>query len=142
MSENSAIAEALRPGTSRRRTTEGSRDSRMEASAMARVTAPIGTLMKKIQPQCRCWLMNPPMSGPKASAIAPIAVQAPIAVVRSLMSSNVATMIASVVGTTRAAPRPCTSRKPISTSPLPARPAPSEASVNTDSPMVNSLRRP
>src|ERR1019366_4473632 len=49
------MAEAVRPGTSRRRTTEGSRDSRMEASAMARVTAPTGMLMKNIQPQCRCF---------------------------------------------------------------------------------------
>ena len=39
-------------------------------------------------------------------------------------------MMASVVGTSSAAPRPCTSRAPISTPPLPARPAASEETVN------------
>jgi hypothetical protein len=29
----------------------------MVGSAMAAVITPTGTLMKKIQPQCRCWLM-------------------------------------------------------------------------------------
>ncbi len=111
-------------------------------AAIANVTIPIGTLMKKIQPQSRCWLMNPPISGPKASAMAPIAVQAPIAVVRSLASLKVAMMIASVVGTRIAAPRPCTSLAPISTAPLPARPAPSEASVKTDRPIRKSRRWP
>ena len=53
---------------------------------MTNAAMPTGTLMKKIQPQCRCWLMKPPTSGPKASASAPIAVHAPIAVVRSLTS--------------------------------------------------------
>jgi hypothetical protein len=91
---------------------------------------PTGTLMKKIQPQCRCWLIKPPISGPNASAIAPIAVHALIAVVRSLASVNVATMIASVVGTSSAAPTPCASRAAISTPPLPARPAASEDTVN------------
>ena len=109
---------------------------------MANVITPTGTLMKKIQPQCRCWLMKPPMSGPNARAIAPIAVQTPTAVVRSRASSKVATMMASVVGTSSAAPRPCSSRMPISTLPLPASPAPSDESVNTVSPMKNSRRRP
>ena len=109
---------------------------------MPMVITPTGTLIRKIQPQCRCWLMNPPMSGPKARASAPIAAQAPTARVRSRGLSKVATMMASVVGTISAAPRPCASRAPISTLPLPASPAPSEASVNTVSPITNSRRRP
>ena len=106
------------------------------------VITPNGTLIRKIQPQCRCWLTNPPISGPKASAMAPIAAQAPTARVRSRGSSNVATMMASVVGTMSAAPRPCSTRAPISTVLLPARPAPSEARVKMTSPMRNSRRRP
>ena len=86
---------------SRRRTTDGSRDSPVATTAIANVTMPTGTLMKKIQPQWKCWLMKPPISGPKASAIAPIAVQIPMAVARSLTSLKVAMMIASVVGTTQ-----------------------------------------
>ena len=50
--------------------------------------------------------MKPPISGPKASAIAPMAVQVPMALVRSLALSKVAMMMASVVGTRSAAPRP------------------------------------
>ena len=114
----------------------------MAGIAIAIVITPIGTLMKKIQPQCTCWLMKPPISGPKASAMAPIAVQTPIAAVRSLTLSNVARMMASVVGTRRAAPRPCTSRAPISSAPLPDRPAASDDTVKTDRPIMNSRRRP
>ena len=124
------------------RAAEPSRDSRMVATAIAKVTAPIGTLMKKIQPQWKCWLMKPPMSGPKPSANAPMAVQVPIALVRSLGLSNVAMMMASVVGTRSAAPSPCTSLAPISTPPLVARPANSEESVKIDSPARNSRRLP
>jgi len=82
------------------------------------------------------------MSGPNARAMAPIAVHTAMAAVRSLRSSKVATMIASVVGTSIAAPMPWSSRIAISTPPLPARPAPSEARVNTASPAKNTRRRP
>ena len=98
--------------------------------------------MKKIQPQWKFWLMNPPISGPNASASALIAVQMPIARVRSLTSSKVAMMIASVVGTSSAAPRPCSARKAISIPPLVARPAASEDRVNTDRPVRNTRRLP
>ncbi len=47
---------------------------------------PTGTLMKKIQPQDRCWLISPPSSGPTASASAPTALQMPTAAVRSFGS--------------------------------------------------------
>ena len=130
------------PGRSSRRAALVSRDSSMVRAAMASATMPTGTLMKKIQPQCRCWLMKPPISGPNASAIAPIAVQMPIAAVRSLACVNVAMMTASVVGTSSAAPRPWTTRAAIRTAPLPARPAPSEASVKITVPAKNSRRLP
>ena len=142
MRANIAAAELTRPGRSSLRAELVSRDSGMAGIAIAIVLTPIGTLMKKIQPQCTCWLINPPISGPKASAIAPIAVQTPIAVVRSLTLSKVARMIASVVGTRSAAPMPCTSRAPISSVPLPASPAASDEIVKTDKPIMNSLRRP
>ncbi len=51
-------------------------------------------------------------------------------------------MIASVVGVTSAAPRPCTARAAMSTSTDPASPATNEAAVNTASPARNSRRRP
>ena len=51
-------------------------------------------------------------------------------------------MIASVVGVTSAAPRPCTARLATSTSALPASPATSDAAVKMPSPIRNSRRRP
>ncbi len=61
----------------------------MAATATTKVITPTGTLMKKIQPQCRCWLMKPPISGPNARAMAPIAFQIPMAAVRSRTLSKV-----------------------------------------------------
>ena len=109
---------------------------------MAKVITPIGTLMRKIQPQCRCWLIRPPRAGPVARASAPTAAQMPMAVLRSLTFVNVAMMMARVAGISRAAPMPWTARLPMSTPPLPASPAASEDSVKTTMPIRNSLRRP
>ena len=67
---------------------------------------------------------------------------APIAVARSLALSNVAMMMASVAGTSIAAPRPWNSRAAISAPPLPASPAASEDSVNIDRPATKNRRRP
>ncbi len=66
----------------------------------------------------------------------------PMAAVRSRVLVNVAAMIASVVGISSAAPRPCTARAAISTPPLPARPAASEERVKTARPARNIRRRP
>ena len=109
---------------------------------MAKVITPSGTLMRKIQPQCRCWLIRPPSTGPSASASALTAAQMPMAVLRSLALVNVAMMMASVAGISSAAPTPCTARLAMSTPPLPASPAASEESVKTARPTPNSLRRP
>ncbi len=109
---------------------------------MTKVSTPTGTLIRKIQPQCRCWLIRPPSAGPVARASAPAAAQMPMAMLRSLTSVNVAMMMASVAGMSRAAPMPWIARLAMSTSPLPASPATSEDSVKTAMPTPNSLRRP
>ncbi len=118
------------------------RDSATNGIAIATVIAPSGTLIRKIQPQCRCWLMTPPIAGPSARPSAPIAPEMPIAVVRSRGSVNVAAMIASDAGRMSAAPSPCTARAAISTPPLPARPAASEESVKMTRPARNIRRLP
>ena len=109
---------------------------------MAKVITPTGTLMRKIQPQRKCWLIRPPSTGPVARASAPAAAQMPMAMLRSLMLVNVAMMMASVAGISRAAPMPWMARLAMSTLPLPASPAASEDSVKTAIPARNSLRRP
>ena len=103
---------------------------------------PTGTLMKKIQPQCACWLMKPPISGPNARPRAPVALQIAMAVARSRTLPNVARMMASAVGTSSAAPRPCTARLAISTAPLPDSPAASDAGVKMARPVRKIRRRP
>jgi hypothetical protein len=118
------------------------RDSAMDGRAIARVTAPSGTLIKKIQPQWKCWLMTPPSAGPSARPSAPIAPEMPIAMVRSRASVNVATRIASAAGMTSAAPSPCTARAAISPPPLPASPEASEESVKIARPVRNTRRLP
>ena len=132
----------MRPGTSRLRLASPARDSVTYPAAMAKVITPTGTLIRKIQPQCRCWLIRPPSTGPSAKASAPTAAQMPIAVLRCLGLVNVAMMMASVVGISSAAPTPWTARLAISTAPLPARPAASEETVNSAIPARKSRRRP
>ncbi len=150
----SASAEVISPGISSRAAvvagrdpavpdaTCAPRDSAMNGIAIARVTTPSGTLIRKIQPQCKCWLMRPPIAGPSARPSAPIAPEMPIAVVRSRASVNVATMIASAEGMTSAAPSPCAARAAISTPALPARPAAREESVKMTRPARNIRRLP
>src|SRR6185437_7146565 len=97
---------------------------------MTNVITPTGTLIRKIQPQCRCWLIRPPRAGPRARASAPIAAQMPMAVLRSLTLVNAAMMTASVAGISRAAPMPWIARLAMSIPPLVASPAASEDTVN------------
>ena len=66
----------------------------------------------------------------------------PMAMVRSLMSVNAATMMASVAGISSAAPTPWMARLAMSTSALPASPAASEERVKTPRPSRNRRRRP
>ncbi len=86
--------------------------------------------------------MNPPASGPRATASAVTPLQAPTARPRSRSPGNIAEMIASVVGAASAAPAPWSTR-PASSTPSPvASPDSSDATVNTAIPARNSRRRP
>ena len=86
--------------------------------------------------------MNPPASGPRATASAVTPLQAPTARVRCRASGNIAEMIASVVGVASAAPAPCSTRPASSTLSPVASPEISEAAVNSAVPARNSRRRP
>ena len=113
----------------------------MNANAATIASAPIGTLMKKIQFQLMCSVMRPPTSGPIASASAETPAQMPIAVPRCF-GGNVTVMIESVDGFISAAPTPWTTRAAMSTLALPARPQPSDESVKMTSPTTKISRRP
>ena len=83
--------------------------------------------MKKIQLQLICSVMIPPTSGPIASASAETPAQMPIAIPRC-RGGNVAVMIESVAGFMIAAPRPWTTRAPISKPAFGASPQASDES--------------
>jgi hypothetical protein len=59
-----------------------------------------------------------------------------------LPSAKVVVMIDSAAGETRAAPRPCTPRAMISTSPVLASALAADAALKSAMPIRNSLRRP
>ena len=78
-----------------------------------------------------CSVMRPPTSGPIASASAETPAQMPIAVPR-WRGGKVAAMIDSVAGFISAAPTPWTTRAPISTCSLPAKPQKNDDTVKID----------
>src|SRR3954449_4374964 len=102
----------------------------------------MGTLMTKIHGQLRTSVRMPPSSRPKAPPAPAMAPQTPMARVRSLPSAKVVVMIDSAAGETSAAPRPCTPRAKISTSPELARALAADAALKSAMPIRNSLRRP
>ncbi len=97
--------------------------------------------MRKTQRQPIVSTIQPPSSGPMAAAVPPRPDQAPTAFGRSC-AENVAWMIASEPGVSRAPPMPCRARAAISVSMLGARPHRAEATANQTTPIMNTLRRP
>jgi hypothetical protein len=137
----SPTADVASPGTSSRCSADVSRVSVITSRATRMARTPTGTLMKKIQPQCKCSAMTPPTSGPMASASAETPAQIPIAIPRC-RGGNVAVMIERVAGFIRAAPTPWTIRAPMSHSALGAMPHAREAAVKIASPTTKMSRRP
>jgi hypothetical protein len=79
-----------------------------------REIATMGKLMRKTEPHQKCSSMNPPTTGPNATAIPETADHKPIAFARSIGSMNKLVMIARVAGNTNAAPTPIAPRQKIS----------------------------
>ena len=100
-----------------------------------------GTLTAKISRQDAASISTPPSSGPSTPAIAPKAVQVPIARPRS-SSGKTWVMIASVLGVSRAANTPWTARKTHSTAIEGATAHSSEATPKPTTPMKKTRRCP
>jgi hypothetical protein len=94
---------------------------------------PIGTFTKKIHSQLSMSVSTPPSSSPNAPPPAAIALQTPIAFVRS-SSANVVVMIDSAAGETSAPPSPCSPRAATSHVSLVASPLRSDANEKTATP--------
>ena len=96
-----------------------------------RRAAPNGTLNQNTQ----CQEMStsaPPSTGPITSPTAATIVLVPIAT-PSCSRGNASVTIAAALANRKAPPRPCRIRQTISSVPLPAKPAPSEAAANAGS---------
>ncbi len=104
-------------------------------AATTPATSTIGTLRKNTHRQPRPCTSRPPSSGPAGSATLPTPAQIPIALACSPRSGNERLMIASVPGSSSAAPMPCTARATISTLTDGADPHASEAKPKTASPV-------
>ena len=108
----------------------GASGSRNQPTTSA--ASPIGTLTRNTQRQLTAT-SRPPMTGPSAAAMPPVAVQVLTAPLRRSGEKLASTRL-SEVGVSRAAPAACTSRNAISMATLVAAPQAAEAAVNTATP--------
>jgi hypothetical protein len=122
--------------------TEASRLSCSSIGVRITAAAPTGTFTKKIHDQLSDSVRTPPMSRPAAAPTPPTAPQTPRAMFRSRPSRNVVDRIESAAGVMIAPPKPCSARAPISEASDHAKPASSDATVNTPRPTRKIRRRP
>ena len=108
----------------------GTSGSRRQPTTRAAI--PIGTLTRNTQRQLAAT-SRPPITGPKAAATPPVAVQARTAPLRRCGGYEASTRL-SDVGVSSAAPAACTSRKAISMATLLAAPQAAEAAVKMATP--------
>src|SRR5260370_10249592 len=116
MRRSGAGAESA-PARSRRRTS-AARLSGIRRGLKSRATAPIGTLIRKIQGQPTNWVSSPPSRMPKSPPAAPIAPQMPKARLNSAESVKMVTNSDCSAGSTIAAPTPWSPRASSSAAPV------------------------
>ena len=99
-------------------------------------------MTKKTEPHQKRSSRTPPRIGPTAAPAAAIALQRPIASVRSRGTSKTERMIASVEGMIVAPPMPMSTRAAINASADGAKAASAEATPNSAHPASRTRRRP
>ena len=119
----------------------GPLDSGISTVAATIARAATGTLSRNTEPHPDQAISVPPRTGPPTRPTMAAALQAVIALRRSVGSKTVI-RIDSVLGSTRAPPAPITARAAISWSGLAANVAASEAAPKSASPRSMILRRP
>jgi hypothetical protein len=110
--------------------------------ASAIVASPIGRLMKKIQCQLSASVSTPPSTWPMEAPAAPVKLNTPIALARSLASVNNVTRMPSTTAEAMALPTPWTNLAKISIPGPVANPASRDAAVKTAFPARNMTLRP
>ena len=129
------------PLTSRVRGTVSSRDSSTELRTRTTTAALMGTFIQKISRQVRTSVKNPPMNGPSALPIIPMAKTRPMARwTRSWGKALVTT--ARLTGNVIAAPAPWSTRKTMAVSAVGAEPASADVAAKMTRPMISSRFRP
>ena len=103
--------------------------------------APIGRLMKKMYRQSKALTSSPPSVGPAMVATPATAPQMPNAEPRR-WGGNTVVKMASVCGSSSAAPTPWRPRNAISQPTVGEKPQAADARVNKTTPTMNSLRCP
>ena len=104
--------------------------------------ATMGKLIRKTEPHQKCSSMNPPTTGPNATAIPETADHKPIALARSIGSINKFVIIARVAGNTSAAPIPIAPRQKINSLVVDANAAMPLHAANNTRPTCNVRLRP
>ena len=115
------------------------KDTRGES--IARTIAASGMLMKKAQRHEPCCTSHPPSTGPIAAVMDVNPDQVPIARPRS-SAENDPLIRARLLGTSSAAPTPCSPRAAINSPIVLERPHQADAAANITTPIADSLRRP
>ena len=132
----------IAPATSNERVADSERLSPISDGAIAVAAIPIGTLTQNTHSQPAHSVSTPPSSTPAAPALPATAPQTPSALFRSAPSRKVVVMIESAAGDRIAPPRPWTARAAISQPSDCAKPPTRDAAANSNSPLMNTLRRP
>ena len=137
---NSAPATSTTPGMSKR-LRRGSAVSGTVSTTPASATATSGTLIRKTLPHQKWSSSRPPRVGPITTAAPATADQAAMACGRSF-GGNTAFRMDKVAGMTNVAPRPITTRAPISMPVPDANAATVLPSAKTARPAIRERRRP
>lgn len=120
----------------------GLRYSGTSSGAATSSATMIGTLMRNTDPHQNTSSSSPPTIGPSAIPPDRLAVQMPMALVRSAGSVNILRISDSVEGISVAPPIPMSARAAISTSGVGANAASADAAPNRAAPIIRSLRLP
>ncbi len=134
-SESAALTRSSRPAS-------GSRDSGSSRGPSTSSSAITGTPIRNTEPHQNSSSSAPPTSGPIAAPAEKLAIQTPIAILRSPGSANMLKMSAIVEGASVAPATPSRARAAISIGALDAKAASTDAAPNDAAPISSSRRRP
>ncbi len=112
-------------------------------TAMATIaTATTGTLIISTEPHQKCSSSQPPVTGPRATAMPAVAAHTAMAAARSLATVKTLTRIASVAGNMSAAPTPISARHTMRASGEPDVAPNAENVANSARPAIRAHLRP